>query len=134
MAVAFSGVRRSEEVTEFARGDAHFGDETGIARFKIKRQESAHFGVGQMAHLVTMDLRGVACPAEPLSGWLWLRGWLRRHRDHAGRLSGAEEGRPLFVGLARAKFGLGMAPRITASWKKVLEGCVLFPRRGGARM
>ena len=82
-----------------------------------------------MAHLVTTDLWGVARPVKLPSGWLWPRGWLGRYRDHAGHLSGAEEGRPLFVGLVRAKFGWGMT-----AWKKGLGGRVLPPRWGGTRV
>ena len=59
-----------------------------------------------MAHVVTADPWGLE---KLLSGCLWLRSWLRQHKEYAGRVSGAEEGGPLFAGLARVKFGLGIA-------------------------
>ena len=48
---------------------------------------------------------------------------------------GVEDKCPLFFGLVRAKFGLRVAASgFTASWEKVPEGRVLFPREGGSRM
>ena len=57
------------------------------------------------------------------SGWMWLRKRLADHSDRAGRLAGAEGRVPLCVGLARVRFGLGMAASgMTASWRRVSEG------------
>ena len=135
VAVAFFGVRRASEGTQPVGGDVHLADEKGVAQARVKRQKHDQFWVGQMAHLVTMNSWVAPCPARLLSGRLWPRGWLRRRRGHAGRLSGAEGGRPLFAGLVRAKIGVGVAASgMTASWNKVLERRVLSPRQGGARM
>ena len=83
------------------------GAAEGVADLKVKRQENDQFGVGQLAHLVAVGPWGAACPVRVPSGWLWLRPCLRGRRDLAWQMSGADDARPLFVGLARAKFGLG---------------------------
>ena len=50
------------------------------------------------------------------------------------RLAAAEGEGSFLVGLARARFGLGLAASgVTASWKKCFEGRNLSPRKGGAR-
>ena len=50
-------------------------------------------------------------------------------------MSASDEGAPLFVGLARARFGLGMAPsEMTAAWGKWFKGTNPSPRKGGARL
>ena len=70
-----------------------------------------------------------------LSGWLRLRKWIAVYRDHARRLAGAEVKAPLFIGLARARFGLSMAASgMSASRGRVPEGRNLSPRKGGARL
>ena len=57
-----------------------------------------------------------------------------RYRDHAGRLAAAGDSSPLFVGLARARFGFGLAASgVSASRKKGFDGKGLLPRKGGAR-
>ena len=57
-----------------------------------------------------------------------------RNRDHAGRLATSGEDSPLFVRLARARFGLGLAaPGVSASRKKGFGGRNLPPRKGGDR-
>ena len=62
------------------------------------------------------------------------RAWLVRNRDHAGRLAASGDNSPLFVGLARARFGFGLAASgVSASWKKGFDGKGLSPRKGGAR-
>ena len=97
MAVALFGVRRASEVTQLVGGDVHHDEEKGVAQLRVKRQKNDQFGAGQMAHLVTMDSRGAACPVRLLFGWIWTSGWLRQLRGRAGRLSGIEGDRPLFV-------------------------------------
>ena len=70
-----------------------------------------------------------------LADWLWFRNWLSRFRDRDRRLSAPPVSAPLFVRLARARFGLRMAASgIAAARKKGLDGKNLSPRKGGARM
>ena len=75
------------------------------------------------------------CPVRFLADWLLFTDWLSRYRDRYGRPSTPSVSAPLFVGLARARFGLRMAsPRITAACKRGLDGKNLPPRKGGARL
>ena len=61
-------------------------------------------------------------------------GWLVRNRDFAGRMASSGEDSPLFAGLVRARFGLGLASSgIAASWKKGSDYKNLSPRERGAR-
>ena len=61
------------------------------------------------------------------SGWLWLRSRLKGYRDRGGRTSGAEGARSPFAGLARDRFGLGMAASGTgAASQETLEGRNLY--------
>ena len=70
-----------------------------------------------------------------LSGWLVLGKWIAVHRNRARRSAGTEVSDPLLVGLARARFGLSMvASGMPASWKRVLEGRNVSPRKGGDRL
>ena len=70
-----------------------------------------------------------------LADWLWFRNWLSRFRDRDRRLSAPPVSAPLFVGLARARFGLRMAASgITAARKEGLDGKNLSQRKGGARL
>ena len=76
-----------------------------------------------------------ACSVQLLSGWFWLRSWPKGHRDRVGRMSGAECSGALFVGLARARFGLGMAASgISAAWNETLERRTLPHRKSGTRL
>ena len=57
-----------------------------------------------------------------------------RNRDRAGRLAASGDNSPLFVGLARARFGFGLAASgASASLKRGFDGKGLSPRKGGAR-
>ena len=50
-------------------------------------------------------------------------------------MSSFSEGGPLFAGLARARFGLGIAPPgVSAARKEGFEIRSLSPRKGGARV
>ena len=79
------------------------------AKISVRSQENDQFGVGRMAHMVARQSRQGACPVRPLSGWLQLRKRLTAHTDRLGRISDPSNHTPLFIGLARARFGLGMA-------------------------
>ena len=88
-----------------------------------------------LAHIVSLPLWGGTCPVRLLPGWMWLRRWLADYRDQACRPAAAGRRVPPYVGLARARFGLGVAASgVTASRKKVLEGRGLSHRRGGTRL
>ena len=103
MAVAFIGVRRASEVTQLVGGDVFLDDGRILVQLRLKRQKNGRPGAAPTSHLVSVDSRGVASPVKLPSGCLWLRGWLRDHHGHAGRLSGAEKSNPFLAGLARAK-------------------------------
>ena len=84
--------------------------------------------------MVALPAWGGACPFQLTSGWLWFRSWLAEYRNYSGRLATAGGEGSFLVGLARARFGLGLAASgVTASWKKCFEGRSLSPRKGGAR-
>ena len=94
-----------------------------------RRQKNDQFGVGQVARAVALPAWGGACPLQLTSGWLWFRSWLAEHRNYTGRLAVAGGDGSFLVGLARARFGLGLAASgVTASWKKCFEGRNLSPR------
>ena len=85
--------------------------------------------------MVPLPTRKGACPVRILSGWPWLSGWLSAHRGCLGRMSDPWGHAPLFGGLARFRFGLGMAAAgLFVAWKRSPEGRTLAPRRGGARL
>ena len=70
-----------------------------------------------------------------MSDWLWFGARLSRYRDRENRTPASDEGAPLCVGLARARFGLGVAPSgVAASWEKGFDGKNLSPRKGGTRL
>ena len=107
----------------------------GEVELKVRRQKNGQLGVGQRSHVVALPSWRGACPVQLTSGWLWFRAWLARRRYYAGRMSSPPEGGPLFAVLARARFGLGMAPpRISAARKRDFEARSLSPRKGGARL
>ena len=107
----------------------------GVVGLKMRCRKNDQLRVGQMAHIVALPAWKGACPIRLLADWLWFRDWLPRFRDRDGRLSAPPVSAPLFVGLARARFGLRMAASgITAAWKTGLDGKNLSPRIGGARM
>ena len=79
--------------------------------------------MGQTAQMVAPPSWKGACPVRLPAGWLWLRGWLSVHWDRLPRMSDHESHTPLFVGLARARFGLGIATSgLSAAWEKAAEG------------
>ena len=86
---AFFGVRRASEVAALNASEVRVDLATGIVDIKFRRQKDDQFGVGQLAHLVSLPLWGGACPVHLLSGWPWLGRWLAAYLDHAQRLSGA---------------------------------------------
>ena len=80
-----------------------------LVEIKVRAQKNDQFGVGQIARVVALPSWGGACPVALVSGWLWLRGWIARCRDYAGRLAASGPEGPVFIGLARARFGLALA-------------------------
>ena len=134
VALAFFGVRRASEIAALRVKDVRLDLDDGLLAMHVRQQKNDQFGVGQVAKVVALPAWGGACPLQLTSGWLWFRSWLARHRNYTGRLSVEDEDGFLLVGLARARFGLGLAASgVTASWKKCFEGRNLSPRKGGAR-
>ena len=120
---AFFGIRRASDLAALNATKVCVDSATGTVDTKVRRQKNGLF------------LRGGACPLRLPSGWLRLRKRLAVFRNHARRSSGTEARAPLFVGLARAHFGLPMAASgMSASWKQVMEGRNLSSRIGGARL
>ena len=114
LSIAFFGERRASEVAA-PSSQVCADSSTGTVGIEVRRQKDAQFGGGQLAHIAARPLSGGACPVHLLWEWLWLRKWLAVRRDRARRLSGAEVSAPLFVGLARARFGRSMpAPGMSA--------------------
>ena len=70
-----------------------------------------------------------------LADRLWFGDWLAHFRNQEGRFSAAPERSSLVLGLARARFGLSMAPLgIASAWRKGFGGRNLSPDEGGARL
>ena len=98
-------------------------------------QKNDQFGVGQMARIAAPSLGKCACLICLLPGWLGLRGWLPCHRGRMGRMSDPANHTPLLIGLAHARFGLGVAAfGLPAAWKWAFDGRGLSPRVGGTRL
>ena len=134
VSLAFFGVRRASEIAALRVKDVHRDAASGLVVLNVRQQKNDQFGVGQVSRMVAMPAWGDACPVRLTSEWLWFRSWLAVSRDYADRLAIAGEEGPFFVGLARSRFGLGLAASgISASWKKCFEGRSLSPRKGGAR-
>ena len=74
---------------------------------KVRQQKNEQFGGGQIAHVIALPSWQGACPVLLTSDWLWSRSWLARRRNYAGRMPSPSVESPLFVGPARARFGLG---------------------------
>ena len=135
MSTAFSGARRASEVAALNASEVRVDSATGTVDIKVRRKKNDQVGVGQLADIASLPLRGGACPVHLPSGLLRLRKWLAAYRDHVRRFPGTDASAPLFAGLARARFCLSMAASgMSASWERVLEGRNLPPRKGGARL
>ena len=133
--LALFAVRRASGVAGLKVSDVPAFGSKGVVGLEVRCQKNDQFGVGQRAHVVATPSRRGACPVQFTAGWLGPRDWLSRRRDYAGRMSPAPDGEPLFAGLARSRFGLGMAPSgVSASWAKGFDGRNLSPRKGGARL
>ena len=134
MSIVFFGPRRASEVAALDLSEACVDLTAGAVDISVRRQKNDQSGAGRLARIVSLPLREGACPVRLLSGWARLRKWLPDHREKTRRLAGAEGRGPLFAGLARARFGLGMAAAgMSASRKKVLGGRGLAPRKEGTR-
>ena len=85
---------------------------------------------------------GGACPVKVFTRWLRLRAWFKDNKGRDGCTSGnraSQEGsgnpNAPFVGLARAKFGFGLAAAgVAAAMKKVTSGRLASPGKGGAKL
>ena len=106
---------------------------------KVNRRKNDQYGQGQLSHLLEGRSWGEAFPVCLLSGWTWLRSWIGEHRDRLERTPGHHAEPPgssapnaLFVGLARVKFGLGMAPVGAAPASS--SGFCMVPASSGARL
>ena len=134
LSVAFFGARRASEVAALRVSGfsvSEFANDVGIS---VRRQRDDQFGIGQLAHLVAPPSWKGACNVRRKPGWLLLRGWLSAHRGRSARMSDPGNHAPLFVGLARARFGLGTAASgLSVAWIKSFEGLVLSPWRGATR-
>ena len=134
MALAFFGVRRASEIAALRVGDVRMETNGGLLVMDVRQQKNDQFGVGQLSRVVALPAWGGACPVQLTSGWLWFRSWLVKRRNYAGRLPTTGGEGPFLVGLARARFGLGLASSgATASWRKCFDGKNMSPRKGGAR-
>ena len=134
VSLAFFGVRRASEIAALRVKDVHLDTTGGLLVMDVRQQKNDQFGVGQVSRVVALPAWGDSCPVHLASDWLWFRSWLSGSRDYAGRLAAAGEEGPFLVGLARPRFGLGLAASgVSASWKKCFEGRSLSPRKGGAR-
>ena len=130
ISLAFFGVRRAPEIAVLRVADARVDRAGGSADVKARCQKNDQFGVGQVARVVALTSWGGACPVRLVAEWLWFRARLAPYCDCAGRLAAPGEDSPLFVGLARARFGLGLAASgLSASWKKGFGGRNLSPAR-----
>ena len=97
-----------------------------------------------LALLVAVPVWDDAGSVRTIVGWIWCRCWFQANKDRDGRMSNErapEQGwyfispDALYLGPARARFGVGMAAvRINAAVKKVLDGRVNSLRKGGARL
>ena len=132
--LAFFGVRRASEVAALRIKDVQVEPDGSMLSLSVRQQKSDQYGVGQQSRMVAIPSWGGACPVQLAIGWQWFRSWMVKHRDYADRLSQLGNEGHLLVGLARARFGLGLASSgIAASWKKCFSGRLLSPRKGGAR-
>ena len=135
VSLASFGVRRASEIASLTKADVAVGDPAGVGELKVRCRKNDQLGVGQVAHIVELPAWNGACPMSLLADWLWPRDWLSRFRDRDGRFSAPPVSAPLFVGPARARFGLRMAASgNTAAWKTGLDCKNLSPRKGGARL
>ena len=115
VSLAFFGVRRSSEVAGFRVADASIGQGRGVVEVRARCQKNDQFGAGQIARVVALPAWGGACPVCRISEWLRIRARLVRNRDCSTRMATFSEDSPLFVGLARARFGFGLAsPGVSA--------------------
>ena len=134
VSLAFFGVRRASEIAALRVKDVRVDLTGGLLVMDVRQQKNDQFGVGQISRVVALPAWGDACPVRLAADWLWFRSWLAGARDYAARLAAAGEDGPFLVGLARSRFGLGLAASgVSASWKKCFEGKSLSPRKGGAR-
>ena len=116
VALAFFGVRRASEIAALREKDVHLDVNNGLLVLDVRRQKNDQFGVGQVSSVVALPAWGEACPVQLSSGRLWFRPWLAKRRNYAGRLATSGGEGPFLVGLARARFGLGLAASgVTAS-------------------
>ena len=99
-------------------------------------------GVGELAHPVAIPERGDAGLVKAVAGRLWFSDWLRAYEDSEGRMSesrvdqeGGGRAYAWFVGLARAKFGYGLAlVGVTSAMKSMTSRRLASPRKGGSRL
>ena len=130
-ALAFFGARRASEIAALRVGDVRIESDNGLLVIDVRQQKNDQFGAGQVSRVVALPAWGGACPVQLTSGWLWFRSWLARRRNYAGRLATSGEEGPFLVGLARARFGLGLASSgVTASWENALKGKACLHEKG----
>ena len=135
VSLAFFGVRRAARIAAHRQSDVSVTDSAGVIELKIRCRENDLLGAGHMAHVAAAPAWGGTCPVFLMSARSRFGARTSRNRDRENRTSASDECVPLSVGLARARFGGGMAPSgVTASWAKGFEGKDLSPRRVGARL
>ena len=121
--LAFFGVRLASEVAGLRVSDVRVDEANSAVELKVRRQKNDELGVGQMARVVALPSWGGARPVHRVSEWLWFRSWLTWNRNYAGRMPASADGGPPFAGLARARFGLGLASSgVAASRRNGLNG------------
>ena len=93
----------------------------------------------KLPHLLAVGPWGRACPLRLLSGWVWLRSWIRTRRGRLEWISVAPAAprgvvglNALFAGLAGAKFGLCVASvGVAAASSRELRFVASYPVRAG---
>ena len=127
ISIAFFGPRRASEAAALDLSEACVDLTTGGVDINVRCEENDQFGGRRLAHIVSLPLRECACPVRLLSGWMRLRKWLPDHREKARRLAGVEGRGPLFVRLAPARFGRGMAAAGMSASRKRYWGVEVSP-------
>ena len=129
------GVSRASEVAALRSPMVAVNESAGLVGLKFRCQKNDKLGISQMAHVVALPARRGAFPVRVTLDCFCFRSQLSRFWGREKRLSASPEVAPVSIGLARARFGSGMAPSgVTADWKKGIDGKNLSPRRSGARL
>ena len=129
--LAFPGVRRASEIAALRLSDVVIDESAGLVGLKGRCQKNDQLEVDRMAQVVAVPTWKGGCPVR-LSYRLCSRARMSRFRGRENRMPVPPKIAPVSAGLARARFGLGMAPSgMTAAWKKGSDGRNLSSIKGG---